>query len=116
MAPYVDAFAPMVYWECTDPGADVSQDIARLSTLRPVHVIGEAFNFADAGGRAVSPSGAEIAEFLGSSRLAGAVGASFWVWQDATPDEWTAVTGFPWTSHVSPFVPSARGSKRSPPR
>ena len=96
MAPYVDAFAPMVYWECTDPGTDAALDVARLSTLRPVHVIGQAFNFAGIGGRTVSPSGAEITEFLSASRRAGALGASFWVWQDATPEEWAAVSGFPW--------------------
>jgi len=98
MAPYVDAFAPMVYWECTDPGSDVTLDVARLSTLRPVHVIGQAFNFADVGGRTFSPSGAEITEFLSTSRRAHVLGASFWVWQDATPEEWAAVSGFPWSS------------------
>ncbi len=101
MAPYVDAFAPMVYWECTDPGADAAQDIARLSTLRPVHVIGEAFNFGDTGGRAMSPSGAEISEFMGASQHAGAVGASFWVWQETTPDEWAALTAFSWRAGKS---------------
>jgi hypothetical protein len=96
MAPYVDAFAPMVYWECTDPGTDAATDIARLLTLRPVHVIGEAFNFSDAGGRTVSPSGAEISEFLSASRHAGALGASFWVWQEATSEEWSTLTGYSW--------------------
>ena len=98
MAPYVDAFAPMVYWECTDPGTDGASDVARLSTLRPVHVIGQAFNFAGVGGRTVSPSGAEIAEFLGAGQRAGALGASFWVWQEATPEEWAAVAAFRWGS------------------
>ena len=98
MAPYVDAFAPMVYWECTDPGTDAALDITRLSTLRPVHVIGQAFNFAGTGGRTVSPSGAEIAEFLSAGKRAGALGGSFWVWQEATPDEWAAVAGFSWSS------------------
>ena len=98
MAPYVDAFAPMVYWECTQPGTDAALEVARLSTLRPVYVIGQAFNFAGDGGRTVSPSGAEITEFLSASRRAGALGASFWVWQDATPEEWVAVSGFPWSS------------------
>ena len=105
MAPYVDAFAPMVYWECTDPGTDAALDIARLSTLRPVHVIGEAFNFASAGGRSASPSGAEIAEFLSAGQRAGALGASFWVWQEATPDEWAAVASFPWSSRGFRLVP-----------
>jgi hypothetical protein len=100
MAPYVDAFAPMVYWECTDPGSDALTDVARLSTLRPVHVIGQAFNFSGTGGRTESPSAAELAEFMSASKRAHALGASFWVWQEASADEWGAVTGFAWRSHV----------------
>ena len=96
MAPYVDAFAPMVYWECTDPGTDATFDVARLATLRPVHLIGQAFDLADVGGRAVAPSGAEITEFLQAGRRAGALGASFWVWQDATPQEWAAIAAYRW--------------------
>ena len=111
MAPYVDAFAPMVYWECTDPGTDSALDVARLSTLRPVHVIGQAFNFAGVGGRTASPSGAEISEFLGAGRRAGAVGASFWVWQEATPEEWAAVSGFPWSPVGTRPMPQRVGPK-----
>lgn len=96
IAPYVDAFAPMIYWECTDPGADVSFDVARLSTLRPVHIIGQAFNMAATGGRTVAPSGAEITEFLRAGQRAGALGASFWVWQDASAQEWAAVGAYRW--------------------
>ncbi len=96
MAPYVDAFAPMIYWECTDPAADARLDVSRLATLRPVHIIGQAFNLADVGGRVPAPSGAEITEFLQAGRRAGAVGASFWVWQDATPEEWNAIARFGW--------------------
>lgn len=96
MAPYVDAFAPMIYWECSDPGADARLDVSRLATLRPVDIIGQAFSLADAGGRAPAPSGAEITEFLQAGRQAGAVGASFWVWQDATAAEWDAIAGFRW--------------------
>ena len=107
MAPYVDAFAPMVYWECTDPGSDAALDVARLSTLRPVHIIGQAFNLASVGGRTDSPSGEEISEFLNAGQRAGALGASFWVWQEATPEEWDAVAGFRWDSP---------GSQPHPPR
>jgi hypothetical protein len=96
MAPYVDAFAPMIYWECTDPGRDATTDIARLTTLRPVHIIGQAFDMSAVGGRAVAPSPAEITEFLASGRGAGAIGASFWVWQHASAPEWAAVTAFRW--------------------
>jgi hypothetical protein len=115
MAPYVDAFAPMVYWECTDPGSDAALDVARLATLRPVHVIGQAFNFSGTGGRSDSPSGAEISEFLSASQRAGALGASFWVWQDATADEWAAVAGFPWSPpgarHPSPRATPTRSGR-----
>jgi hypothetical protein len=96
MARYVDAFAPMIYWECTDPGTDAAQDVARLLALRPVDIIGQAYNMAAEHGRAVSPSGAEITEFLEAGRKAGAVGASFWVWQTATPQEWSALAAYPW--------------------
>ena len=115
MAPYVDAFAPMVYWECTDPGTDVALDVARLSTLRPVHAIGQAFNFAGDGGRTVSPSRAEITEFLSASRRAGALGASFWVWQDATPEEWATVSSFPWSSVGIRPMPPRVSPRRSRP-
>lgn len=96
MAPYVDAFAPMIYWECTDPGSDATLDVTRLATLRPVTIIGQAFDMADVGGRAVAPSGAEIDEFLLAGDRAGAVGASFWVWQDATAPEWAALAAYRW--------------------
>ena len=114
MAPYVDAFAPMVYWECTDPGNDVALDIARLATLRPVHPIGQAFNFGGTGGRSVSPSGAEITEFLDAGHRAGALGASFWVWQEATPEEWAALSSFPWSSAGVPPTPRVRPKARRP--
>ena len=96
IAAYVDAFAPMVYWECIDPGSAAQSAIQRLSTLRPVHVIGQAFNMADVGGRTIAPSGAEITEFLSRAHQNGAVGASFWVWQTATAEEWAALSGYRW--------------------
>ena len=98
MAPYVDAFAPMVYWECTDPGAEAALDVARLSTLKPVAIIGQAFNFAGTGGRTVSPSAAELNEFMNAGQRAGALGVSFWVWQEATSDEWSALSKYRWES------------------
>jgi hypothetical protein len=96
MARYVDAFAPMVYWECTDPAADTAVALSRLASLRPVHVIGQAFNLADVGGRVPSPSAGETEWFLQAARRGGALGASLWVWQSATPEEWAAVSAYPW--------------------
>ncbi|MHB8463261.1 MAG: hypothetical protein ACYDH6_21915 [Acidimicrobiales bacterium] len=97
MATYVDAFAPMEYWECVDPGADAVQALARLGALRPVHLIGQAFSMADSDGRAPYPSADEIGRFLSVGREAGAIGVSFWVWQTAVDDEWRAITAYRWS-------------------
>jgi hypothetical protein len=96
MAPYVDAFAAMVYWGCTEPGAAVAQAIERLAALRPVHTIGQGYDMAEDGGRQASPSSEETWRFLDVAERGGAVGASFWVWQDMTAPQWQALTGFNW--------------------
>ena len=96
MAPYVDALAPMVYWGCTEPGAAAGQALARLRALAPVHVIGQAYDMAPEGGRAGAPSAAEITRFLDVARRGGAMGASFWDWQEMTGPEWAALAGFDW--------------------
>ena len=43
-APFIDAYAPMVYWSCTEPGAAVHQAIVALSKMRPVAPIGQDYN------------------------------------------------------------------------
>jgi hypothetical protein len=96
IAPYVEAMAPMVYWGCTEPGDALAQTIQRLGQLRPLHVIGQAYDMAEDGGRAGAPSGAEIWRFLDVAERGGAVGASFWVWQDASSEEWQALRSFRW--------------------
>jgi hypothetical protein len=96
IAPYVDGFAPMVYWGCTEPGVAAAQAIARLAALRPVHLIGQAYNMADEGGRRVSPSADETWRFLDVAQSLGAVGASFWSWQEISQQQWTAMAQFTW--------------------
>ncbi len=102
MARYVDAFAPMVYWGCDDPRTTALQAVPRLATLRPVHLIGQAYNMAAEGGRTAPPSPREITLFLDVGREHGAVGASFWDWQEITTREWNAMATFDWPD------PSAR--------
>ncbi len=96
MAPYIDAFAPMVYWGCTEPGSYAQLAMSRLEKMAPVHLIGQAYNMADEGGRAVSPSSGEILRFLSVARSDGALGASFWSWQEMTDEEYGAVASFNW--------------------
>ena len=97
MAPYVDAYAPMLYWGCTQPVLDVRQALARLRPLGPeVHVIGQAYDMGPYGGRRGAPPPAELDAFMLAARQSGAVGASFWSWQSIDPEEWSAVSGFRW--------------------
>jgi hypothetical protein len=96
IAPYVDGFAPRVYWGCTEPGAAAAQAIQRLAALRPVHVIGQGYNMGDEGGRRVAPSADETWRFLDVAQGGGAVGASFWSWQEITQEQWTAMAEFAW--------------------
>jgi hypothetical protein len=96
IAPYVDAFAPMVYWGCTEPGAAVEQAVERLATLRPVHVVGQGYDAGPEGGRTGPPSAQETVRFLDVARRDGATGASFWVWQSIQGEQWNALSAFPW--------------------
>lgn len=96
MVPYIDAFAPMLYWSCKEPGDYAALAIKQLAALAPVHLIGQAFDMGPYGGRDGSPTGAEIARFLDVARRGGAKGASFWVWQYMTGPEWAALGAYRW--------------------
>lgn len=99
IAEYVDALAPMVYWGCTEPGAAATQALDRLSTLAPVHMIGQGYDMAAEGGRLGAPSAEETSHFLQVADSAEAVGASFWVWQSMGSEQWGALSRFRWGSH-----------------
>lgn len=96
IAPYVDAFAPMVYWGCVEPGGATLESVERLASLKPVHVIGQGYNAGPEGGRVGAPSAAETVRFLDVARRAGAVGASMWVWQSMGDQQWDALSGYVW--------------------
>ena len=103
MAPYVDAYAPMVYWECRDPGGAADESVSRLKVMKPVTVIGQAFGMGDVGGRVNQPGAGEMNRFMGVARQDGAIGASFWVWQDMNGDEWNALATYPWPPIIPPL-------------
>ena len=95
-APYVDVFAPMVYWSCTEPGLATRESIRPLARLRPVHVIGQSFDMASMGGRHGMPTAREIWRFLDVAKRAGAVGASLYVYDKTRRPQWRALTHYPW--------------------
>ncbi len=96
VAPYVDAWAPMLYWGCKDPGAVVDQAIARLGASAPVLPIGQAYDQGPDGGRSGRPSAAETLRFLDHATRRGAIGTSFWLWDDAAIEQWQVIASFPW--------------------
>ena len=95
-APFVDAFAPMVYWDCTEPGKAVAQAIDYLSRLRPVTPIGQDFNMGPMGGRHGLPSPLEIWRFLYEAHRLGAIGASLYDIEDGGHPQLEALAAYPW--------------------
>ncbi|MDX6234149.1 MAG: hypothetical protein QOH68_3242, partial [Nocardioidaceae bacterium] len=98
MAPYVDAFAPMIYWSCNEPGATALSALQPLSRLRPVHLIGQSYDMGPEGGRHGRPTAREIWRFLDVAKRAGAVGASLYVYDQTRRPQWRALTRYPWAA------------------
>ncbi len=95
-APFVDAFAPMVYWSCTEPGAAVDQAVDTLSRWRPVAPIGQDYNMGPEGGPPGLPSPREIWRFLDVAHRLGAVGASLYDLEAGGPAQLRALADYPW--------------------
>jgi hypothetical protein len=98
MAPYVDAFAPMIYWSCNEPGAAALSALKPLSRLRPVHLIGQSYDMGPEGGRHGLPSGREIWRFLDVAKRNGAIGASLYVYSSTRPPQWRSLGSYPWAA------------------
>ena len=97
VASYADAMAPMVYWGCREPGADVQRAVTRLAGFGlPVVPAGQAYDMGRDGGRPGNPSGPETLRFLHEARRAGALGVAFWVWQETTAEQWQSISAYQW--------------------
>ena len=96
MAPYVDVFAPMIYWSCNEPGATALSALRPLAKLRPVHLVGQSYNMGPEGGRPGMPTAREIWRFLDVAKRGGAVGASLYVYDQTRERQWRALGRYPW--------------------
>lgn len=108
-APFVDAFAPMVYWSCTEPGAAVRQAITGLQSLRPVVPIGQDFNMGPDDGRPGLPSAREIWRFVDVAHRLGALGVSLYDLESGGPAQLDALAAYPWPTGHS--ATGTRGDK-----
>jgi hypothetical protein len=99
-APFVDVFAPMLYWGCNYAGPVTQQAVDRLKALRPVHTIGQAYDmYRDGAGRPGLPTPQEIWWWLDTSASHGAIGGSLYLYSQMRGPQWRALWGFPgWKS------------------
>ena len=89
-----DAVAPMVYWQNRDPATDVAGAIAALAPLgKPILPVGQAYNGGAEGGPDRDPPKSQLVAFMDTAMAKGALGVSFWVWNHATADQWSAIGG-----------------------
>jgi hypothetical protein len=102
---HFDAVAVMDYWLDREPGADIAGADANLVGQNVAMVpVGQAYDGAE-NGVPGSPSAAAILRFVQVAEQTGAVGVSFWSWQDTTPQEWDAIRTAPQFS--LPTAPAA---------
>ena len=95
-SPYIDVFAPMVYWSCNEPGALAAASLKPLVKMRPVHLIGQSYDMGPEGGRHGLPTGREIWRFLDVAKRSGAIGASLYLYTETRRPQWTALARYPW--------------------
>lgn len=108
LARAVNALAPMAYWndkereytyrEVYDYVFQAVLDMrAAAGGDFPVHLIGQMYDtFGRNGTGRYSPRREEVRAALQAALDAGAVGASFFQWGTATPEEWAALRDFNW--------------------
>jgi hypothetical protein len=97
-APFVDVFAPMVYWSCNEPGTATADAMGPLEKLRPVAPIGQDYDMASEGGRHGLPSEQEIWRFLDVARKRGAIGASLYDLELGGAPDLLALARYPWST------------------
>lgn len=113
-APFVDAFAPMVYWSCTEPGRATLEAVRGLERLRPVVPIGQDYDMAGEGGRHGLPGAAEIWRFLDVARRGGAIGASLYDLESGGRAALFALGAYPWRPLGAQRGVDASGAKAGP--
>lgn len=95
--PYIDAFAPMVYWSCNEPGRLARESVQILGRWRPVHLVGQSYDMGPQGGPRGVPPKREIWRFLDVAKRSGAIGASLYNYDGARGPQWAALGRYPWT-------------------
>src|SRR5207245_10921912 len=89
---HFDVIAPMIYWLNREPGSDVADAMKELARYaKPLAPIGQAYDGAPEGGRTGVPPRAELLRFMAVAAKYHAAAVSFWSWQEASDEAWTAM-------------------------
>lgn len=104
VARWFDVLSPMSYWRARtlDSVSFIRDSITQLAAFgKPVSVSGQAFSYDRMRDPALRghPAADEIAQAMQSAREAGAVGFSFWVWQQAEPWLFDLIRDSGWNSY-----------------
>lgn len=110
-----NVLAPMDYWHSRRSQRYTPDEVARfvgnsLTTISaaatvlggaepmPIEELGQTYDMFsnDGAGRGAAPSAAELSADMRTARDFGAIGVSFFEWQTATLDEWSAISQFHW--------------------
>jgi hypothetical protein len=89
-----DAVAPMVYWVNRDPATDVARAIADLRPLnKPILPVGQSYDPGIDGSHSWGPpSAGDINKFMQTAGDLGVPSYSFWSWDTANPEQWSAIS------------------------
>jgi hypothetical protein len=92
---YFDAIAPMVYWINRDPVSDVLGAIDALAGFgKPIIPVGQAYDPSLDGQAYPNPTAGDLTRFMNAALSRGVAGLSFWSWDAASYDQWSAVGSF----------------------
>ncbi|MGQ0520230.1 MAG: peptidoglycan-binding domain-containing protein [Actinomycetota bacterium] len=87
-----DAIAPMVYWLGADPANHLAGALRDLAAYgKPILPVGQAYDGSAEGGPPGVPSREELIRFMQAGDKLGAAGVSWWSWQHADHEAWTAI-------------------------
>ena len=93
---HFDAIAPMIYWLNRQPDSDVDVALPDLAQYgKPLIPVGQAYDGKPEGGRPGVPPPDELQRFMRAAQSKGAIGVSFWVWQEVNQPAWDAIRDAP---------------------
>jgi N-acetyl-anhydromuramyl-L-alanine amidase AmpD len=85
----------MVYWINRDPVSDVLGAIDTLTPLgKPILPVGQAYDPSMDGQAYPNPTAGDLTRFMNAALSRNVASVSFWSWDAANQDQWSAIASF----------------------